>query len=76
MKIKTLFIQNKFLKNKINASTKILEGSTVNAIVDHAKDDSIIILGVSPKNPIMKYFFGSKPISIAQKCNCPVLITK
>ena len=68
--------KNKFLKNKINASTKILEGSTVNAIVDHAKDDSIIILGVSPKNPIMKYFFGSKPISIAQKCNCPVLITK
>ena len=56
--------------------SKILEGSTVNAIVDHAKDDSIIILGVSPKNPIMKYFFGSKPISIAQKCNCPVLITK
>ena len=68
--------KNKFLKNKINASTKILEGSTVNAIVDHAKDDSIIILGVSPKNPIMKYFFGSKPISIAKKCNCPVLITK
>ena len=68
--------KNKFLKNKINASTKILEGSTVNAIVDYAKDDSIIILGVSPKNPIMKYFFGSKPISIAQKCNCPVLITK
>jgi nucleotide-binding universal stress UspA family protein len=68
--------KNKFLKNKINASTKILEGSTVNAIVDHAKDDSIIILGVSPKNPIMKYFFGSKPISIAQNCNCPVLITK
>jgi nucleotide-binding universal stress UspA family protein len=65
-----------FLKNKINASTKILEGSTVNAIVDYAKDDSIIILGVSPKNPIMKYFLGSKPLSIAQKCNCPVLITK
>lgn len=68
--------KNKFLKNKINASTKILEGSTVNAIVDYAKDDSIIILGVSPKNPIMKYFLGSKPLSIAQKCNCPVLITK
>ncbi len=68
--------KNMFLKNKINASTKVLEGSTVNAIVDYAKDDSIIILGVSPKNPIMKYFFGSKPISIAQKCNCPVLITK
>ena len=68
--------KGKFLKNKISATTKILDGSTVNAIVNHAKDDSIVILGVSPKNPIMKYFFGSKPISIAQKCNCPVLITK
>jgi len=68
--------KNKFVKNKINASTKILDGPTVNTIVNHAKDDSIIILGVSPKNPIMKYFFGSKPISIAQKCDCPVLIIK
>ena len=68
--------KDKFLKNKIKASTKLMSGSAVNSIVNHAKDDSIIILGVSPKNPIMKYFFGSKPLSIAQKCNCPVLITK
>ena len=68
--------KDKFLKNKIKASTKLISGSAINSIVNHAKDDSIVILGVSPKNPIMKYFFGSKPLSIAQKCNCPVLITK
>ena len=68
--------KEKFLKNNIKASTKLIDGSPVNSIVDCAKDDSIVILGVSPKNPIMKYFFGSKPLSIAQKCNCPVLITK
>ena len=68
--------KDKFSKNKIKASTIVIDGSVVNSIVSHAKDDSIVILGVSPKNPIMKYFFGSKPISIAQKCNCPVLITK
>ena len=68
--------KDKFLKNKIKASIKLINGSTVKSIVNHAKDDSIVILGVSPKNPIMKYFFGSKPLSIAQKCNCPVLITK
>ena len=68
--------KDKFLKNKIKASTKLISGSAVSSIVSHAKDDSIVILGVSPKNPIMKYFFGSKPLSIAQKCNCPVLITK
>ena len=69
-------IKNQFLKNKIKASTKLIDGKPVNSIVDYAKDNSIVILGVSPKNPIMKYFFGSKPLSIAQKCNCPVLITK
>ena len=68
--------KEKFLKNNIKASTKLIDGAPVNSIVDCAKDDSIVILGVSPKNPIMKYFFGSKPLSIAQKCNCPVLITK
>ena len=68
--------KEKFSKSKINSKTKIIEGSTVNSIINYAKDDSIVILGVSPKNPIMKYFFGSKPLSIAQKCNCPVLITK
>ena len=68
--------KEKFSKNRIKTTTKIIDGSAVNSIVNHAKDDSIVILGVSPKNPIMKYFFGSKPLSIAQKCNCPVLITK
>ena len=45
-------------------------------VVKYAKDDCLVMLGVSPKNPILKYFFGSKPISIAQQCNCPVLIAK
>jgi nucleotide-binding universal stress UspA family protein len=68
--------KEKFSKNRIRTSTKLIDGTPVNSIVNYAKDNSIIILGVSPKNPIMKYFFGSKPLSIAQKCNCPVLITK
>ena len=68
--------KEKFSKNKIKTSTKLIDGTPVNSIIDYAKDNSIIILGVSPKNSIMKYFFGSKPLSIAQKCNCPVLITK
>ena len=54
----------------------IRDSGAVDSIVNYANDNSIVILGVSPKNPIMKYFFGSKPLSIAQKCNCPVLITK
>ena len=68
--------KEKFSKNRIRTSTKLIDGTPVNSIIDYAKDNSIIILGVSPKNSIMKYFFGSKPLSIAQKFNCPVLITK
>lgn len=68
--------KEKFSINRIKTTTKLIDGSAVNSIVNYAKDDSIVILGVSPKNPIIKYFFGSKPLSIAQKCNCPVLITK
>ena len=68
--------KEKFSKNRIKTTTKLIDGSAVDSMGNYAKDDSIVILGVSPKNPIMKYFFGSKPLSIAQKCNCPVLITK
>ena len=68
--------KEKFSKNRIKTTAKLIDGPAVNSIANYAKDDSIVILGVSPKNPIMKYFFGSKPLSIAQKCNCPVLITK
>ncbi len=66
----------RFSKSGIRNTVKILEGSVVETIVQSAGDDSIVMLGVSPKNPIMKYFFGSKPISIAQRCECPVLIAK
>ena len=68
--------QKKFTNNGIKNSAIILEGDPVQTVVKYAKDDSLVMLGVSPKNPILKYFFGSKPISIAQQCNCPVLIAK
>ena len=68
--------QKKFTNIGIKNSAIILEGDPVKTVVKYAKDDSLVMLGVSPKNPILKYFFGSKPISIAQQCNCPVLIAK
>jgi len=68
--------EKRFTKAGIKNTATILEGNPVKTIVKHAKDDSLVMLGVSPKNPILKYFFGSKPISIAQQCNCPVLVAK
>ena len=68
--------EKRFTKEGIKNTAMVLEGNPVKTIVKHAKDDSLVMLGVSPKNPILKYFFGSKPISIAQQCNCPVLVAK
>ena len=68
--------EQKFTNAGIKNTATILEGDPVQTVVKYAKDDSLVMLGVSPKNPFLKYFFGSKPISIAQQCNCPVLIAK
>ena len=68
--------EKRFTKAGIKNTATVLQGNPIKTIVEYAKDDSLIMLGVSPKNPILKYFFGSKPISIAQQCNCPVLIAK
>tara|TARA_Y100000385_G_scaffold12352_1_gene12667 strand:- start:729 stop:1613 length:885 start_codon:yes stop_codon:yes gene_type:complete len=77
-KLKNILVstENRFKEAGIINTTKILEGNPVEAVVNYAGDNSLVMLGVSPKNPILKYFFGSKPISIAQQCNCPVLIAK
>ena len=68
--------EQRFTTAGIKNTPTILEGNPVETVVKYAKDDSLVMLGVSPKNPFLKYFFGSKPISIAQQCNCPVLIAK
>ena len=68
--------EQRFTNAGIKNTATILEGNPVKTVVKYAKDDSLVMLGVSPKNPFLKYFFGSKPISIAQQCNCPVLIAK
>lgn len=68
--------EQKLTNAGIKNTATILEGDPVQAVVKYAKDDSLVMLGVSPKNLFLKYFFGSKPISIAQQCNCPVLIAK
>ena len=77
-KLRTILKKTKqrFTSAGIKNTATILEGNPVETVVKYAKDDSLVMLGVSPKNPFLKYFFGSKPISIAQQCNCPVLIAK
>ena len=77
-KLKNILAKTKkrFTNAGIRNTATVLEGNPIETVVKYAKDDSLVMLGVSPKNPILKYFLGSKPISIAQQCNCPVLIAK
>ena len=51
-------------------------GDFANTIVKAAGNNHIIIMGSSSQSPITKFFMGSKPLSVMQTCNCPVLIVK
>ena len=51
-------------------------GDPVNTILNTATKNHLIVLGVSHLNPIIKYFKGSKPLSVMKKCNSPMMIVK
>lgn len=51
-------------------------GDPVSEIVKMAGNDHIIIMGVSHMNPLLKFFRGSKPLSVLNSCNGPILIVK
>ena len=52
------------------------EGDPVEKIIEKANDDKIIVMGASNMSPIKRYFKGSKPLSIMNRCNVPILIVK
>jgi len=51
-------------------------GDPATVIVDKAGNDHIIIMGVSHKNPLLKFFKGSKPMTVLSNCQGPILIVK
>jgi nucleotide-binding universal stress UspA family protein len=71
---------NRALKRIENSGIKVhshlLVGDPVKKIVDLAGDNHIVVMGVSHKNPLYKFFIGSKPMSVLETCNCPILIVK
>ena len=52
------------------------QGNPVEKIIEKANDDKIIVMGASNMSPIKRYFKGSKPLSIMNRCNVPILIVK
>ena len=51
-------------------------GDPVTVIRETAGNDHIIVMGTSTKNPIAKFFMGSKPLQILRSNSCPILIVK
>ena len=63
-------------RSNISYNHKFLTGNAPHVINREASDDSIIVMGSSTKNPILKFIAGSKPLEVMKNCNCPILIVK
>ena len=51
-------------------------GDPAFVIRETAGNDHIIVMGTSTKNPIAKFFMGSKPLQVMESNPCPILIVK
>ncbi|MBL7014645.1 MAG: universal stress protein [Candidatus Marinimicrobia bacterium] len=60
----------------INYQNLYRVGEPSEMIKKEAGDNHIIVMGASSKNPLMKFFKGSKPLKVMEDCHCPVLIVK
>jgi len=66
---------DKYLKRlKVEHEFNLVTGSAENKIIEEAGNNHIIVIGQDNKNEFRKFIFGSKPIYIAQRANCPILI--
>ena len=54
----------------------LVVGDPVNTIVERAGENHLIIMGVSSKNPLKKFFVGSKPLNVMTASDNPILIVK
>ena len=51
-------------------------GTPAEMILEKAGNDHIIVMGASTQSPLIKFFKGSKPLSVLERCNCPILVVK
>ena len=52
------------------------DGDPVEMIIEKSNNDKIIVMRASNMSPIKRYFRGSKPLSVMNSCNVPILIVK
>ncbi len=68
---------DKFLRRSgIKHETLLKHGKFIETMNTIAGNNHLIIMGASTKSPLAKFFKGSKPLNVSEKCNCPALIVK
>ena len=68
---------NKLLRRcKVNYNSLKRNGNLEEEIISAASDKHIIMMGASGSSPITKFFKGSMPLNVMNRCECPVLIVK
>ena len=68
---------SKFLRRlKIDRKCFFEKGDPVETILKIASDNHIIVMGNSTKSPLLKFFSGTKALSVMEKSTCPILIVK
>lgn len=60
----------------VDHNVNMVLGNFLSVMNKTAGDDHIIVMGNSTKSPLTKFFTGSKPLNVCEKCNCPALIVK
>ncbi|MED5475301.1 MAG: universal stress protein [Candidatus Neomarinimicrobiota bacterium] len=65
-----------FTRLKVEYEYRLIIGQMVEKFTQEAKNNHIIVVGQANKNEIYKYLFSSKPIEIAKKAVCPILVVK
>ena len=60
----------------VKSKVRFVKGDLVDTLLDVAGNNHIIIMGRSSQSPLSKFFLGSKPLSVMESCNCPMVIVK
>ncbi len=68
---------DKFLRRAgVKHSVNMVNGNFLKVMNETAGNDHLIVMGMSLRSPLAKFFKGSKPLNVCEQCDCPALIVK
>ena len=68
---------DKYLRRAgVKHSVNMVNGKFLKVMNETAGNDHLIVMGMSLRSPLAKFFKGSKPLNVCEQCDCPALIVK